>query len=429
MQLPLALTSSLVAIPTMAGCPAGVDLVFVQDTTQSFGPFLDHVTEKIDRVMETIQEEYPGTRVGLVEVKDKPYWPMGYGYDICYHRVVPLTENPQAVKLGYGSLISGSGADGPEGHYFAIVNSVFDSEIGWEDRNANSEANRPHRNKIVVVATDASPHLAKDYIKLINYSSEGYDRYGLIRPMPAYLPPYPGRPVDTENVTEDCMNYDVPDWQVVRDTILDNDILMPVFIPNVRNQAYIDWRWVNDEMLSQDPSFLKFVEMDGTGFEEAILEVIVLACPPESSTEAPPPTTADRVPTTAVTITEESIVTPEPTKDQTQDEVLTKEPTREPTPEPVITEEPSLGTDSSAQSTPQEPATTDRVPTRNPEGGFTEGTFFMSSVSFASSTTTTTTTTPGEDCTLQCNCYKCEVPRSYIRFGAKLADLSISIRY
>eukprot|EP01057_Protomagalhaensia_wolfi_P000743 Protomagalhaensia_wolfi_Nauph_80__742@NODE_1424_length_1538_cov_17_053369_g1101_i0_p1_GENE_NODE_1424_length_1538_cov_17_053369_g1101_i0NODE_1424_length_1538_cov_17_053369_g1101_i0_p1_ORF_typecomplete_len426_score84_19Integrin_beta/PF00362_18/9_9e18VWA/PF00092_28/4_9e06VWA_2/PF13519_6/0_00072_NODE_1424_length_1538_cov_17_053369_g1101_i01021379 len=425
MKLLLALTS-FVVIPTMADCPAGVALVIVQDTTQSFGPFLDHVTEKIDQVMESIQGEYPGTRFGLVEFKDKPYWPMGYGYDICYHRVVPLTEDPQAIKLGYGSLVSGSGADAPEGHYFAIVNTIFDGQIGWEDRQANIEANKPNRNRIMILATDASPHLAKDYIRLINFPSEGYDQFGLIRPMPAYLPPYPGKPVDTENVTEDCMNYDVPDWQDVRDIILDNDVLMPVFIPNVRNQAYIDWRWVNDDMLSQDPSLLKFVEMDGTGFEEAILEVVDSLCPPATSTEAPPTTPEETVPPTTVpttvvtetptvTTTEKPIVTPEP-EHPTEGPAVTKVPTKEPTEEPILTTEGFLPT------TPQEPATTEKYPTRDPEGGFSEGTFFMSSEGGF-------TTIPREDCTVECNCYKCEVPRSYIRFGAKMADLSISIRY
>eukprot|EP01053_Blabericola_migrator_P008259 Blabericola_migrator_1__8258@NODE_4280_length_1241_cov_1229_448041_g2642_i0_p1_GENE_NODE_4280_length_1241_cov_1229_448041_g2642_i0NODE_4280_length_1241_cov_1229_448041_g2642_i0_p1_ORF_typecomplete_len374_score54_64Integrin_beta/PF00362_18/6_4e22Integrin_beta/PF00362_18/2e03VWA/PF00092_28/0_00024VWA_2/PF13519_6/0_086VWA_2/PF13519_6/1_3e04FAP/PF07174_11/2_4e02FAP/PF07174_11/0_2Podoplanin/PF05808_11/0_62Dicty_REP/PF05086_12/1_7MGC24/PF05283_11/9_3_NODE_4280_length_1241_cov_1229_448041_g2642_i048116 len=329
-------------------CTPGVDIVFLQDTTESFTEFLEVVSDRMPSIAQDILELFPESRFGVADFRDKPIWPHGFRDDHCYINRVPLTTDVEKVRRGYASLWSSGGADVKEGHYFGIINLIYDETMGW------SNDGRP---KLIVMSTDARPHLNNDYLTDGSRSVHGYEQWGPFNFFPEYMPPYPGRPVNTENVTEDCMIYDHPSWEDMQAAILDNDFYLASFIPSTDANVVSDWNWVNDEALGQDTGFVNYVTMEGVGFSEAVLNALrvvgIVDCEKKTTT-APETTTVVTESQTDFPTTGQSTAAPtQVTKAHTTDR-MTEVPT-------------STQAQTSAMVT--EGPRTEPLPTREPEGG------------------------------------------------------------
>eukprot|EP01055_Gregarina_sp_Pseudo9_P001226 Gregarina_sp_Pseudo_9__1225@NODE_1809_length_1315_cov_384_556426_g1677_i0_p1_GENE_NODE_1809_length_1315_cov_384_556426_g1677_i0NODE_1809_length_1315_cov_384_556426_g1677_i0_p1_ORF_typecomplete_len357_score64_80Integrin_beta/PF00362_18/2_7e19VWA/PF00092_28/0_00055VWA_2/PF13519_6/0_33VWA_2/PF13519_6/6e03VWA_2/PF13519_6/4_8e03_NODE_1809_length_1315_cov_384_556426_g1677_i0831153 len=303
-NLILVLCGALASGAQLDVCGVPIDILFLQDTTESFGPLLKVVSEKAPDIVATVLEGHPGSRFAVAEFKDRPYWALGFSSDVCYNRMTSFTQDAAAISKAYDSMYGSSGADMKEGHYFAIVDAVYDATLGWDTA---PESDLP-RARLIILSTDAVPHLPNDYLGYVSWTAEESDQLQ----MPDYFPEFPGKPVNPDNFTEDCVTYDYPSYTHVKDALKSHNTYMATFIPQGNSQVFGSWNWVNNDLLGQDAAFLNFVEMDGTGFAEAVINAMnavgVVACPSGAPT-TPEPTTEAETTTEAKPTTEAEVVT------------------------------------------------------------------------------------------------------------------------
>eukprot|EP01053_Blabericola_migrator_P004561 Blabericola_migrator_1__4560@NODE_2426_length_2782_cov_458_464825_g1519_i0_p2_GENE_NODE_2426_length_2782_cov_458_464825_g1519_i0NODE_2426_length_2782_cov_458_464825_g1519_i0_p2_ORF_typecomplete_len264_score43_31Integrin_beta/PF00362_18/5_7e32VWA/PF00092_28/2e06VWA_2/PF13519_6/0_03_NODE_2426_length_2782_cov_458_464825_g1519_i08401631 len=233
-----------------AACSDLVDIMFLQDTTQTFDDDLPNIADQLSDISSAIKSKHPDARLGVAEYRDKPYHPYGESEDFCYRlNCGALTSDPLTFEAAYRALVPSGGADYPEDSYQAIINVILDSRVGW----------RPEASKIVVLVTDATVHQAGDWRK---YSADDYP--SLI----VNLPPNQGGQI--QDFEEECKALDYPTWQQVREVVLENEITLLITTPNEDPQVTATWRWINDDMLGQPRDFYVYGAADSSDFTSAV---------------------------------------------------------------------------------------------------------------------------------------------------------------
>ena len=120
---------------------AGLEVVFVLDTTGSMQVAIDAARDAIDDVSALLAGITPKLRLGLVHYKDLE--DMGDGAEL----LVPLTKDHKQVREKLAKLRAGGGGDMPE-RVEKGIEVALGKETGW-----TKDANR-----MMVVVGDAPPH-------------------------------------------------------------------------------------------------------------------------------------------------------------------------------------------------------------------------------------------------------------------------------
>jgi hypothetical protein len=120
---------------------AGLEVVFVLDTTGSMQVAIDAARDAIDDVSSLLAGITPKLRLGLVHYKDLE--DMGDGAEL----LVPLTKDHKQVREKLAKLRAGGGGDMPE-RVEKGLEVALGKETGW-----TKDANR-----MMVVVGDAPPH-------------------------------------------------------------------------------------------------------------------------------------------------------------------------------------------------------------------------------------------------------------------------------
>jgi len=119
-----------------------LDLVFLVDETGSMGPYIEQVKRRLMEIIEVLRAAplCRSLRLGLVSYRDHPPQDMTF-----VSRVVPLTEDIDAIARGVNAMAASGGGDGPE----AVTDGLFDVvRLDWRRRAA----------RVVVWVGDAPPH-------------------------------------------------------------------------------------------------------------------------------------------------------------------------------------------------------------------------------------------------------------------------------
>eukprot|EP01056_Protomagalhaensia_sp_Gyna25_P001899 Protomagalhaensia_sp_Gyna_25__1898@NODE_2004_length_1352_cov_1158_974105_g1651_i0_p1_GENE_NODE_2004_length_1352_cov_1158_974105_g1651_i0NODE_2004_length_1352_cov_1158_974105_g1651_i0_p1_ORF_typecomplete_len380_score76_90Integrin_beta/PF00362_18/5_3e31VWA/PF00092_28/0_0004VWA_2/PF13519_6/0_016_NODE_2004_length_1352_cov_1158_974105_g1651_i01041243 len=267
---------SVVAEPREQYCKFPLDLMFLQDTTGSFDDDLPQILLQLDELSAQILKEWPGTRFGVAEFRDKPYFPLGEVDDFCYKlNDGALSSDHELLMWQYGRLIASGGADLPESTFQAIINVVLDPAVGW----------REDVTQIVVLVTDAVTHLPGDALK---YSAEEYPD------LPRDWPDNSGG-ISTGDVTYECLWQDYPSWEQTKEVLKKNKITLLILTPDDDSNVVSSWRWVNDVMLEQPASHYMYTESNSSDLMNVLIEMLKSVEPEcrEETTTVAPTTTED----------------------------------------------------------------------------------------------------------------------------------------
>lgn len=136
------------------GAARGLDMVLLEDLSGSFGDDISTVNGLADDLITSVSGLATSVRLGLSTFIDKPISPFGGSSDHEYQTAQGLTADYDAWKAALDSLVLGSGADGPESQLTALMQTALrTAEVGWSG----------DATKVVVLATDAIPHMAGDH--------------------------------------------------------------------------------------------------------------------------------------------------------------------------------------------------------------------------------------------------------------------------
>ncbi|BAU13202.1 hypothetical protein LEP3755_37410 [Leptolyngbya sp. NIES-3755] len=119
------------------------DILFVLDCTGSMQGEIDAVRDAITSFADTIQSQSVRARVGLIEFRDRL---IGEEQRVLLFEGEPFTSNPTLFREQVGKLRASGGGDEPESSLDAVLLALdqpFD----------------PTANKVIVLVTDAPPHL------------------------------------------------------------------------------------------------------------------------------------------------------------------------------------------------------------------------------------------------------------------------------
>jgi hypothetical protein len=119
-----------------------IDLVFLVDETGSMGEYIEEVKQRLLEIIESIRVAplCKSLRLGIVSYRDHP--PQDHSFA---SRVVPLTDDINAIKKGVGRMQASGGGDGPE----SVTDGLYDIvRLDW----------RPRAARVVVWVGDAPPH-------------------------------------------------------------------------------------------------------------------------------------------------------------------------------------------------------------------------------------------------------------------------------
>eukprot|EP01055_Gregarina_sp_Pseudo9_P000634 Gregarina_sp_Pseudo_9__633@NODE_1402_length_1630_cov_571_390949_g1304_i0_p1_GENE_NODE_1402_length_1630_cov_571_390949_g1304_i0NODE_1402_length_1630_cov_571_390949_g1304_i0_p1_ORF_typecomplete_len478_score115_15Integrin_beta/PF00362_18/1_4e23VWA/PF00092_28/3_9e06VWA/PF00092_28/8_3e03_NODE_1402_length_1630_cov_571_390949_g1304_i0521434 len=358
-------------------CFLPLDVVFVQDTTGSFDEDLPNVVHQIPAMVEAITSQHPYSNFGVVEFRDKPFVPLGTHEDFCYKLAGSLSGEIDEFRAAYASLIASGGSDVPEATYHALIASVEDPALNWRPlaHNHTREASAAEAGaRVVILSTDAVPHLPNDYLNMYDHSA--YPE------LPDFLPPFSGSTrnagrSETETETDwQCAEQDYPAPDQVKTAFAANDAYLVILTPE-DDTIVPAWTWVNSGLFGNPPEFYQFIAADSSNLLDGVLNaleaVTSTACGCRTTTAAP---------TTATT---PSITTPGRfTSANTP--AATLEPS---TPEPTA---------STAEPTPSSASTTRVFPTVTPaQTGIQHTSAPTTSVASVSTTRTALSTgrTPG----------------------------------
>jgi len=140
---------------------AGVDLVFVIDTTSSMQPFLDQARTAADALVTTLSTLIGDLRVGVVAYRD--------GGDAYATKTLPLSADRYAILNFLWTLRAEGGGDVPEAIAAGLADAV--SLAQW----------RRETHRVIVVIGDAPPH-ERDWGKIRGQIS------GFVRGDPKRIP-------------------------------------------------------------------------------------------------------------------------------------------------------------------------------------------------------------------------------------------------
>ncbi|GHH01589.1 M10 family metallopeptidase C-terminal domain-containing protein [Pseudodonghicola xiamenensis] len=130
-----------------------LEMVLLQDLSGSFSDDVSTVRGLADDLIAALSGLADTVRLGLASFIDKPTSPFGSTSDHEYLTQLGLTSDFDAWKAALDAMVVGSGADGPEAQMTGLMQvALRAAEVGW-----SSDA-----LKVVVLTTDAIPHLAGD---------------------------------------------------------------------------------------------------------------------------------------------------------------------------------------------------------------------------------------------------------------------------
>ncbi|TDK47461.1 M10 family metallopeptidase C-terminal domain-containing protein [Antarcticimicrobium luteum] len=131
-----------------------LEMVLLEDLSGSFGDDISTVSGLADDLVTAISGLAADVELGLASFIDKPISPFGSTSDHEYQTQLALTGDYDSWKTALDALVLGSGADGPESQLTGLMQvALRTAEVGW-----SSDA-----LKVVVLATDAVPHMAGDF--------------------------------------------------------------------------------------------------------------------------------------------------------------------------------------------------------------------------------------------------------------------------
>ena len=174
-----------------------LEMVLLEDLSGSFGDDISTVSGLADDLVTAISGLAADVELGLASFIDKPISPFGSTSDHEYQTELALTGDYDAWKAALDALVLGSGADGPESQLTGLMQTALrTAEVGW-----SSDA-----LKVVVLATDAVPHMAGDFVGVP--SNDGDDV--------------------TDGPGDDGTGEDYPTLQQVKDALLAGGVI-PIF--------------------------------------------------------------------------------------------------------------------------------------------------------------------------------------------------------
>eukprot|EP01057_Protomagalhaensia_wolfi_P001086 Protomagalhaensia_wolfi_Nauph_80__1085@NODE_1633_length_1430_cov_263_576564_g1265_i0_p1_GENE_NODE_1633_length_1430_cov_263_576564_g1265_i0NODE_1633_length_1430_cov_263_576564_g1265_i0_p1_ORF_typecomplete_len387_score100_77Integrin_beta/PF00362_18/2_4e30VWA/PF00092_28/0_00014VWA/PF00092_28/8_6e02VWA_2/PF13519_6/0_0045Mito_fiss_reg/PF05308_11/0_061Podoplanin/PF05808_11/0_86_NODE_1633_length_1430_cov_263_576564_g1265_i01031263 len=274
-------------------CKFPLDLMFLQDTTGSFDDDLPQILRQLNDLSAEVLEEWPGTRFGVAEFRDKPYFPLGEADDFCYKlNEGALSSDHELLMWQYERLIASGGADLPESTFQAIINVVLDPAVGW----------REGVTHIVVLVTDAVTHLPG---AALMYSEEEFPD------LPRDWPVNSGG-ISTGDLTYECLWQDYPSWEQTKDVLEKNDITLFILTPDDDESVVDSWRWVNDIMLAQPSNYYMHTEDDSSDLMNVLIEMLKSVEPECQEETTPKPTTPQPTTTTTTVLPTAAMTTPPP---------------------------------------------------------------------------------------------------------------------
>lgn len=246
-------------------CYLPLDVMFLQDTTGSLLLNLPEMLNQVSLVKEELESMYPGTHFGVAEFQDKPYFPLGEPTSSCYKLTAPLSSDSSNFTDAYLSLFGSGGADEKEDHFQAIINVVLDPRVGWRSFSLAADgtpAPGSTGGRFVIMITDGLPHIAGDMLKL----AQTY------KAIPTNLPVNPGSIVDGD-ADYTCLYHDYPTPQQVKAVLDEHKVTLVTLTPH-RPNITKNWRWFNDEFLTQQHSFYTYIKPDTSDFHTSIVKAL-----------------------------------------------------------------------------------------------------------------------------------------------------------
>lgn len=120
--------------PVSLECLAGLDLIFVIDTTGSMWDDIANVKAAATEIVNTIDSEIDDYRVAVVDYRDFSTYPYGGSGDYPYHVMLPFSTDKTSVIGAIQGLSIGWGADWPESVYSALTRAIYTEGLGpWRD--------------------------------------------------------------------------------------------------------------------------------------------------------------------------------------------------------------------------------------------------------------------------------------------------------
>ena len=120
------------------------DIVFLQDTTGSQGPYINSARKAIrdicDKISASADIKKESIRFGLIAFRDHPPQDMSY-----VTKTFEFTDDISVMQANLNRLIASGGGDGPEAQTAALAGAL---NLEWIDNAV----------KMVVLITDSPPH-------------------------------------------------------------------------------------------------------------------------------------------------------------------------------------------------------------------------------------------------------------------------------
>ena len=147
-------TTSVTYGITFTGAASVVDVVLLQDLSGSFGDDLPNVRAQFSSLFDTLNAGRD-VQFGVASHIDKPVSPFGGSGDFVYQTDLAVSGDKPTIQATLNGLFARGGSDTPESQFEALLQLAkrADGEVGYRDG----------AQRIVVLATDAIPHLAGDY--------------------------------------------------------------------------------------------------------------------------------------------------------------------------------------------------------------------------------------------------------------------------
>ncbi|CAL8110882.1 unnamed protein product [Orchesella dallaii] len=198
-----------------------VQVVFIQDRTFSFKPFIREFVRAVEDLTKLIQAEFPLAEFGYTAfadfaVKMKKHYPYRDKNPVnprtsCYELIQPLTNDKakfQNAVTTFATMSPVMGAyDPPESSLTGILYTAADLRINWS-------APDPHVRRIAVLITDEDTITFRDAPYLMRKPKPRGDGF------------------------DNCVEHGIPDFRAVAHTLHSKNFsLIGVFAPNRRNEV------------------------------------------------------------------------------------------------------------------------------------------------------------------------------------------------
>lgn len=139
------------------------DVMFVLDCTGSMRGEIDAIKDAIADFSDTIETDGVRVRVGLVEFRDRL---IGEEHRVLLFGGQPFTNNPKEFRSQVSSLKATGGGDDPESSLDAVMLAL-------------RQPFAPDSNKVIVLVTDAPPHIPDKETKTIEEVNEAIRSIGI----------------------------------------------------------------------------------------------------------------------------------------------------------------------------------------------------------------------------------------------------------